>query len=122
MSYHLLVYELRDYVDAKGRIPFRDWVASLDAPVRSRIIAATLRMGFGNFSACKSAGSGLSELRVDFGPGYRIYFGKDGEEIVVLLGGGTKRHQQFDIDAARTLWTEYKKRKREETNATHKKF
>jgi putative addiction module killer protein len=54
------------------------------------------------------------ELRLDFGPGYRIYFGKDGEMLVILLGGGTKKRQQLDIVAAQQLWREYKQRKREE--------
>ena len=71
-------------------------------------------MGNGNFSAAKSAGSGVSELRLDFGPGYRVYFGKDGERLVILLGGGTKKRQQADIDKAHVLWADYKKRKREE--------
>ena len=106
--------ELREYVDALGRIPYRDWVVKLDAATRARVIAAVLRMGHGNFSAAKSAGVGVSELRLDFGPGYRVYFGKDGERLVVLLGGGSKKRQQADIDAAHALWAEYKKRKREE--------
>jgi putative addiction module killer protein len=71
-------------------------------------------MEHGNFSAAKAVGSGVSELRLDFGPGYRVYFGKDGERLVILLGGGTKRRQQTDIDVAHALWVEYKKRKREE--------
>jgi putative addiction module killer protein len=105
--------EVREYVDAQGRIPYRDWVVMLDAATRARVIAAVLRMEVGNFSAAKSAGSGVSELRLDFGPGYRVYFGKDGDQLVILLGGGTKKRQQADIDAAHGLWTEYKKRKRE---------
>jgi putative addiction module killer protein len=68
----------------------------------------------GNFSAAKSVGAGVSELRLDFGPGYRVYFGKDGERLVILLGGGSKKRQQSDIAAAHSLWIEYKKRKREE--------
>jgi len=71
-------------------------------------------MEHGNFSAAKGVGSGVYELRLDFGPGYRVYFGKDGERIVILLGGGTKKQQNADIDAAHELWAEYKKRKREE--------
>ncbi len=59
-------------------------------------------------------GAGVFELRMDFGPGYRIYFGKDGERIVILLGGGTKKRQQNDIDNACGLWREYKNQKREE--------
>lgn len=61
----------------------------------------------------KSVGQGVSERRLTYGPGYRIYFGRDGERIVVLLTGGTKKRQQKDIDQAQTLWVEYKKRKRE---------
>jgi putative addiction module killer protein len=106
--------EVCEYVDSRGRVPYRDWVVKLDTSTRARIIVAVLRMEHGNFSAAKAVGSGLSELRLDFGPGYRIYFGKDGERLVILLGGGTKRRQQADIDAAHALWAEYKKRKREE--------
>lgn len=106
--------EIQEYVDAHGRTPYRDWIVKLDAATRARVITSVLRMEHGNFAAAKSVGSGISELRLDFGPGYRIYFGKDGERLVILLGGGTKRRQQSDIDVAHTLWTEYKKRKREE--------
>lgn len=105
--------EVREYVDAQGRTPYRDWVVKLDTSTRVRIITAVLRMEHGNFSAAKGMGAGVSELRLDFGPGYRIYFGKDGERLVILLGGGTKRRQQADIDMAHALWSEYKKRKRE---------
>ena len=72
------------------------------------------RLECGNFSGVKGVGSGVFELRIDFGPGYRVYFGKDGERIVILLGGGTKKRQQNDIDRASTLWLEYKEQKREE--------
>lgn len=105
--------EVREYVDARGRVPYRDWVVKLDAGTRARIITAVLRVENGNFSAAKSVGSGVSELRLDFGPGYRVYFGKDGERLVILLGGGSKRRQQADIAEAHTLWAEYKKRKKE---------
>jgi putative addiction module killer protein len=106
--------EVREYVDAKGRSPYRDWLVKLDAATIARVIAAVLRMEGGNFSAAKSVGTGVSELRLDFGPGYRVYFGKDGERLVILLAGGTKKRQQADIESAHTLWAEYKKRKREE--------
>ena len=105
--------EVREYVDALSHIPYRDWIVQLDTTARVRIITAVLRMENGNFSAAKSVGAGLSELRLDFGPGYRVYFGKDGERLVILLGGGSKRRQQADIQAAHALWAEYKKRKRE---------
>jgi putative addiction module killer protein len=107
------VIELREYIDARGRNPYRKWVAELEIGTRARVIAGVLRLGDGNFSAVKSAGAGILELRMDFGPGYRVYFGKDGEQLVILLGGGSKRRQQKDIEAAKTLWSEYKRYKRE---------
>jgi len=106
--------EVLEYVDTRGRSPYRDWVVKLDASAAARISSAVLRMELGNFSVAKSVGAGVHELRLDFGPGYRVYFGKDGERLVILLGGGTKKHQQSDIEAAQTLWAEYKRRKREE--------
>jgi putative addiction module killer protein len=72
---------------------------------------AVYRLETGNFSAAKGAGAGIFELRLDFGPGYLVYFGKDGEHLVVLLGGGTKKKQQSDIETAQGLWLEYKRRK-----------
>jgi putative addiction module killer protein len=73
---------------------------------------AVFRMEAGNFSAAKGVGAGVFELRMDFGPGYRVYFGKDGEKLVILLGGGTKKRQQDDIAAAQELWQEYKRAKK----------
>jgi putative addiction module killer protein len=67
------------------------------------------RMEQGNLSNVKSVGEGVLEYRIDFGPGYRIYFGRDGETIVILLIGGTKKRQQHDIDAARAYWQDYKR-------------
>jgi putative addiction module killer protein len=106
--------EVREYVDAKGRSPYRDWLIKLDAATIARVIAAVLRMEGGNFSNAKTVGVGVSELRLDFGAGYRVYFGKDGKRLVILLAGGSKKRQQADIEAAHTLWAEYKRRKREE--------
>jgi putative addiction module killer protein len=71
-------------------------------------------MAQGNLSNAKSVGAGLQEYRINFGPGYRIYFGRDGELLVILLGGGTKARQQDDIHRAQALWSEYKRRKKEE--------
>jgi len=67
----------------------------------------------GNFSNAKAVGSGVSEYKVDFGPGYRIYFGKDGEHLIILLGGGTKKKQQRDIGLAAQGWLDYKRRKKQ---------
>jgi putative addiction module killer protein len=70
-------------------------------------------LGLGNFSNVKGIGSGVFEYRIDFGPGYRIYIGKDGECLVILLGGGTKKRQNTDISVASARWQDYKKRKKE---------
>ena len=73
---------------------------------------ALARAGEGNLSNAKSVGAGVSELRIDFGPGYRIYFGRDGGGLIILLAGGTKKRQQRDIEAAQERWNEYRQRKR----------
>lgn len=71
-------------------------------------------MEAGNLSDVRSVGSGVSERRIHTGAGYRIYFGRDGDTLIVLLGGGTKERQQKDIKDARALWREYKRRKQQE--------
>jgi putative addiction module killer protein len=86
-------------------------VRKLDPTTRARITVGVLRLELGNFSAARGVGGGIFELRYDFGPGYRVYFGKDGERLVILLGGGTKKRQQNDIEAAQELWQEYKRTK-----------
>src|ERR1700726_4556767 len=87
MRYRCDMVEVREYVDAQGRTRYRDWLMKLDVTARARITVAVLRMEAGNFSAAKGVGSGVFELRLDLGPGYRIYFGKDGERLVILVGG-----------------------------------
>ena len=82
---------IKEYIDAKGRNPYAKWFNRLNAPAAARVVAALVRMEQGNFSNAKSVGEGVLENRVDFGPGYRIYFGRDGDQIVILLGGGTKK-------------------------------
>jgi len=79
------------------------------------VATAVIRMQHGNLSNTKGVGRGVFEARIDFGPGYRIYFGKDGETVVILLGGGTKQRQRQDIEAAHALWQEYKRRKSKES-------
>jgi len=106
--------ELREYVDAQGHNHFRRWASKQDPSVRVWVDRAVFRLGEGNFSPVKPEGQGVSALRLDFGPGYRVYFARDGEQLVILLAGGTKRRQQEDIELARRLWSEYKKRKKEE--------
>jgi putative addiction module killer protein len=79
-----------------------------------KVTVALERMEEGNFSNAKAVGAGVSEYKIDFGPGYRIYFGMDGETVVILLCGGTKKGQQDDIAAAKALWADYKARKKAE--------
>lgn len=73
--------------------------------------AALARVQHGNFSNAKGVGGGVYEYRIEFGPGYRIYFGKDGDRLVILVGGGTKKRQQEDINTALVRWQDYKQRK-----------
>ena len=108
--------ELSEYVDARGHNRYREWASKLDPSVRARVDKSVLRMGYGNMAGVKPEGEGVSALRIDFGPGYRIYFGRDGERLLILLVGGTKRRQENDIQLARALWAEYKRRKREKKN------
>ena len=85
------------------------WLAALkDARARARIRARLNRVRLGNFGDCKNVGDGVSELRVDYGPGYRVYFGKEDHRIVVLLCGGDKRRQGSDIERAKVYWKEHK--------------
>jgi putative addiction module killer protein len=74
------------------------------------VTTALYRVGLGNFPNVKSVGAGVHECKIHFGPGYRIYFGKDGERIVILLGGGTKQRQEYDIRVALVRWEDYRQR------------
>ena len=87
---------------------FEKWFSSLDAQAAAKVTTALYRLEQGNFSNVKSAGQGVSEFRIDFGPGYRIYFGQEGNTLVILLGGGSKKTQSRDIGNAQSLWAQYK--------------
>lgn len=100
-----------EYEREDGVKPFKQWFDSLDTDHALRIRTAVLRMQNGNFSNVKSVGNGVSERRIDFGPGYRIYFANDGDNLIILLGGGTKKRQQNDINKAKKYWRDYKDRK-----------
>lgn len=101
------------YEKADGECPFANWFDALETQAALKVRAAIARMESGNFGDVKSVGDGVSERRIDWGPGYRIYFGRDGSELVVLLVGGTKKRQQTDIRSAKENWADYKKRKKE---------
>jgi len=104
--------EIRYYVASDGHQPFAEWFADLEPVARAKVTRAIARMEQGNLSNAKSVGEGVLEYRIDFGPGYRVYFGRDGDTLVILLTGGTKKRQQSDIDAAHTCWRDYKQRRR----------
>src|SRR5947207_14630049 len=103
--------EVREYLDRQSHNPYRVWFDRLNPQAAAKVATALTRLALGNFSNVKGVGSGVFEVRIDFGPGYRVYFGKDGERLVILLGGGTKKRQQQDINAALANWQDYKRRK-----------
>lgn len=102
--------EVREYLAEDGRSPFARWFNKLDAQAAVKVTIALNRMEQGNLSNSKSLG-GIFEYKLAYGPGYRIYFGRDGNLLILLLGGGTKKTQSKDILAAKQCWADYKKRK-----------
>jgi putative addiction module killer protein len=103
--------ELHIYVMEDGRAPFSDWFASLhDLKARSKIRVRLDRVSLGNLGDCHGVGDGVQELRIDYGPGYRVYFGQVGSAIVLLLCGGDKSTQAKDIEQAKRYWSEYRRR------------
>lgn len=100
-----------EYLDAEGRSPYAAWFGGLNAPAAARVAAALYQLAAGNLSNIKGVGSGVFERKVDFGPGYRIYVGRDGESVVIVLGGSTKQRQQQAIEAAKERWADYRRRK-----------
>lgn len=100
---HVIVYE-----DERGKEPFTEWLYGLqDVIGRKRILARLSRLKQGNFGDCETVGEGVSELRLFFGAGYRVYFGEHNQQIVVLLCGGDKASQSSDIKQAKIFWQEY---------------
>lgn len=103
--------ELRVLVTEEGQEPFNEWLTSLrDIKTRAKIRVRLDRISLGNFGDCHGVGEGVQELRIDYGPGYRIYFGQKGTSIVLLLCGGDKSTQTKDIETAKRLWNEYRRR------------
>ena len=98
---------IREYLTAAGKSPFRQWLDGLDVKTRARIQARVLRFSTGNLGDHKGVGHGVSEARVMFGPGYRIYFGRHGRALIVLLMGGDKASQVRDISTAQAHWKDY---------------
>jgi len=106
------MWTAREYQDTNGRSPYAHWFNDLNAPAAAKVIKAVARMEQGSFGNVKGVGPGVFEYVVDFGPAYRIYFGKDVDQIIILLGGGSKKRQQSDINLAIQRWQDYKHRKR----------
>ena len=103
--------ELRRYQLADQSTPVTDWLQDLrDMRARAQIEVRLRRVSAGNFGDCKTVGEGVSELRVDIGPGYRVYHARHGQTLVILLCGGDKASQQHDIIRAKDYWADWKRR------------
>ena len=103
--------DLRFYLSGDGSAPFETWFSGLEASAAAKVTVALSRLERGAISNVKPVGEGVSDYRIDWGPGYRVYFGQDGAALVILLTGGTKQRQQRDIDQAKALWADYRRRK-----------
>ncbi len=103
--------ELFEYLTETGQNPFREWLEGLkDRQGRAKIRVRLNRIRLGNFGDCKGVGGGVSELRIPYGPGYRVYFGHRENTVVILLCGGDKKTQSRDIAQAQAYWNEYLRR------------
>lgn len=101
-----------EYIREDGSNPYQTWFNDLDAQAAAKVAVAKARLELGLTSSVKWF-SGIGEYRIDWGPGYRVYLIQDGEDLIILLGGGTKKRQQKDIDEAKALYKEYKTRKKQ---------
>lgn len=104
--------KVQEYLREDGSNPYQKWFDKLDAIAAAKVVVAKSRLESGNTSSVKWF-DGIGEYRIDWGPGYRIYLAQDGNQLIVLFGGGTKKGQQADIEQARELYQEYKRRKQE---------
>lgn len=99
---------IKSYITEEGIEPFARWFNKLNAIAAAKVSTALYRLELGNYSNVKSLSDGIYEYKIDFGPGYRIYFGQDGEELIILVGGGSKKQQDKDIKMAKNYWQEFK--------------
>ncbi|NUQ39432.1 MAG: type II toxin-antitoxin system RelE/ParE family toxin [Caldilineales bacterium] len=103
--------QILEYRTENGRSPYREWLHSLrDREARARVRVRIDRVALGNFGDWHAVGGGVSELRIQFGPGYRVYFGRQGNTVVILLCGGDKSTQTQDIELAKAYWADYQRR------------
>uniref|UniRef100_Q3AR08 Addiction module killer protein n=1 Tax=Chlorobium chlorochromatii (strain CaD3) TaxID=340177 RepID=Q3AR08_CHLCH len=108
--------QILEYVDQHGNCAFRDWFNYLDSVSAARVAMYLERVAQGNFSNVAPIGAGLSEIKINVGPGYRVYFAKKGSTILILLGGSNKKDQSQAIEKAKQLWEEYKALVKQEKN------
>ena len=107
------MFEVLDYLSPDGNDPYIEWLAELaDRQARARILVRVQRMAAGNFGDCKSLQEGVWELRIDWGPGYRVYYAQAGKRLILLLAGGDKRKQQADIAQALERWHDWQHRRK----------
>lgn len=111
-----MTVEICFYADADASRPFDRWYDRLDPRLAAKVDTALTRLSTGNTSAVRTVGEGVHEIRIDHGPGLRIYFGWDGPRVVVVLGGGIKDRQQDDIVVARRRWRAYRKSRPSKTS------
>ncbi|PIE41214.1 MAG: addiction module killer protein [Gammaproteobacteria bacterium] len=106
-----MINTIKEYTDEKGKSPYADWLRGLrDSKAKAKIIMRVDKMELGLFGDVDSIGEGLSELRIHYGPGYRVYYGKEGQQVYLLLCGGDKSTQSKDINKAKEYWKDHKRR------------
>ena len=106
-----MAIELREYLDERGRSPYAEWFEKLDSHAAQKVEVALWRIEAGNLSNVRPVGGGVLEYKIHFGAGYRIYFCREGADIIILVAGGTKQRQQQDISIALRRCQDYKGRK-----------
>ncbi len=104
---------IHEYLKEDGTSPFRDWFERLDSRAAAKVTTSLIRIELGNMSNIESVGKGVYERKIDYGPGYRVYFGMDGGELIILVDGGTKKRQVKDIEIAKDRSSDYKRRKKQ---------
>jgi len=111
LSSRTMNYQILEYLDDNGKSPFGKWFNDLDAVIAARVDKYLRRLETGNLGNSKPVGSGVIDLKMDIGPGYRVYYGRAEETVIILLGGGDKKRQAKDIEQAIKRWMTYKMRR-----------
>ena len=107
---------INEYTDEQGKSPYAEWLSNLrDARAKAKILMRVDKMELGLFGDVEPIGEGLSELRIHYGPGYRVYYGKEGKQVYLLLCGGDKSSQSKDIKQAKAYWKDHKRRHQHES-------